>query len=747
MRWLFSLLFCLLPMVGTQDVGAVTWCTVNDMEHLKCSEFSEAVRVSRAFSLQLKCKRAAFKDQCMNFLDNGQVNLVELDPGEVYTAGRYHSVIPIVTQRYGLGFEAGTYSVAVVHANSNISSLHDLRNRSVCFSSVSDMAGWVVPMATLVQERVLQVTDCNNLVKSASAFFGPSCAPNSLIDKHNPTGDNPQKMCALCAGRPGERCSGNDPYAGYAGAFQCLATRGDVAFVEHTTVDQEPEKYRYRLLCPSGGTMGVDEYRQCNWGFVPPHVIVTTSDTLPAKRQLYQDFLQKALKLFGTPAANYDGTWFGQPSDNTTTEKKTDRFFLLDNGHHYQNQRNLLIQDMTAQFVPLLGNQQTFTGYLGDAVGLFAKLRICPVPPAVLCVVSEKEMEKCQRMRTAFKSQMLKPDLNCIQGHSHLGCMHMINEALADLVMLEAGDIYRAGERFGLVPIIAEQYNLHEPFYYVVAVARQPDKETDLLYLKGKRSCHTGVNQAAGWIVPLSFLMSNERMRAYACDATRSAAEFFSKSCVPGALSREQVASEHKNLCDLCHGSGHNFCGRNAAEPFYGHTGAFRCLVEGGGEIAFVKHTTIFENTAGRNRMWWARNIMPSDFELLCRDGSRAPEASYENCNLGKVASNAMVTSANKAQQVIDAYIELFVYAQQFYGSKYSEDFTFKMFVSEESHPDLIFQDSTQQLKPVPTNRRGYREYLGRDLLQAVQLVQCSGAAGLRAGLLVAVWLVHFMCL
>lgn len=39
-----------------------------------------------------------------------------------------------------------------------------------------------------MREGGLEIIDCNNHVKSAIKFFGPSCAVNSLSDEFNPAG-------------------------------------------------------------------------------------------------------------------------------------------------------------------------------------------------------------------------------------------------------------------------------------------------------------------------------------------------------------------------------------------------------------------------------------------------------------------------------------------------------------------------------------------------------------------------------
>ena len=76
---------------------------------------------------------------------------------------------------------------------------------------------------------------------------------------------------------------------------------------------------------------------------------------------------------------------------------------------------------------------------------------------------------------------------------------------------------------------------------------------------------------------------------------TPCSGEFFSTSCVPGALSPAYNGKlqNPRMMCELCGGdSGGDFCAKNMDEPYYGQTGAFKCLVEKG-DVAFTSHRAV----------------------------------------------------------------------------------------------------------------------------------------------------------
>lgn len=90
--------------------------------------------------------------------------------------------------------------------------------------------------------------------------------------------------------------------------------------------------------------------------------------------------------------------------------------------------------------------------------------------------------------------------------------------------------------------------------------------------------------------------------------------------------------------------------------------------------------------------------------------------------------ANAIVTRGgygyNETQ--INAYVNLFTYAQQYYGRKDADAFSFSMFYSQPPFYDLIFQDATQQLRVIPRNQQRYDLYLGGDFMRAKRITDCD---------------------
>jgi len=72
-------------------------------------------------------------------------------------------------------------------------------------------------------------------------------------------------------------------------------------------------------------------------------------------------------------------------------------------------------------------------------------LNKCPLQQARWCIISDYEMMKCEKMIMAFAAKNLKPDLNCVRGSSVQDCMWKIQTGDADLITLDAADIYTAG--------------------------------------------------------------------------------------------------------------------------------------------------------------------------------------------------------------------------------------------------------------------------------------------------------------
>ncbi|KAL6052841.1 hypothetical protein STEG23_013516, partial [Scotinomys teguina] len=393
-------------------------------------------------------------------------------------------------------------------------------------------------------------------------------------------------------------------------------------------------------------------------------------------------------------------------------------------------QKNLLFKDSTLELVPVA--TQNYEAWLGQEYLQAMKGLMCDPNrlPHYLrwCVLSTPEIQKCGDMAVAFSRQRFKPEIQCVSAESPEHCMEQIQAGYIDAVTLRGQDIYTAGKVYGLVPATGELYGEEDRSnsYFVVAVVRRDSSYSFTLdELRGKRSCHPGLGSPAGWDVPVGSLIQRGFIQPKDCDVLTAVSEFFNGSCVPVNNPRNYPSS----LCALCVGDekGHNKCVGSSQERYYGYSGAFRCLAENAGDVAFVKHTTVFENTNGHNPEPWAAHLRSQDYELLCPNGARAEVSQFQACNLAQIPSQAVMVHPDTNIFTVYGLLDK---AQDLFGDDHNQN-GFQMFDSSKYHSqDLLFKDAT--IRAVPVGRKTtYLEWLGPDYVVALEGMlsqQCSGA-------------------
>lgn len=130
------------------------WCTISEEEMWKCQNFTNALARDRAVFddelVDLKCVKGYDTDECIKMIDGEKAHIMSLDAGEVFIAGRYFSLLPIMQETLDGGL-SNYYAVAVIKTDTipDVHHLRDLRNKKACFSYVGSQAGWNIPIYTV----------------------------------------------------------------------------------------------------------------------------------------------------------------------------------------------------------------------------------------------------------------------------------------------------------------------------------------------------------------------------------------------------------------------------------------------------------------------------------------------------------------------------------------------------------------------------------------------------------------------
>lgn len=667
----------------------IRWCTISDPEFKKCLAFKDAVK-----DCKLSCVSRTNTHACIKSISEYEADAICLDGGHVYDAGLApYNLKPIMVEDYGNEKETDTcyYAVAVAKKGTDIK-FTELKGKKSCHTGLDKTAGWNIPMGTLIDQKQITWTgsDDEPLQRTVSKFFLESCVP----------GAKEPNLCSLCKGKGEYKCSrsDNEPYYNYDGALRCLEQGGgEVAFVKHTTVPAEKADM-FELLCPDGTRKAISEYKDCNLGRVPAHAVVTQSSG--EKTEAIRQCLAKAQAEFGM-------------------EGKSFHLFSSPDGR-----KDLLFKNSAKRIIPLPDSMDSFlflgTRYCGAIQGLRKTSSIVPSKSNKVywCTLSKAEEAQCDAW-----SAVSGDAIGCKSGTSVDDCIKKIQRREADAIALDGGYMYTAG-KCGLVPAMGEYYDTGDKSpcntkgstvkgtYYAVAVVKKIDPTINWNNLKNKKACHTGKDRTAGWNIPMGHLSKDCKF------------DVFSESCAPGA-------DPSSKLCALCVGNPglkgeESKCQASSKELYYGYSGALRCLVEAG-DVGFMKHTTIFENTDGANTASWAKDLKSSEFELLCMDGTRAPPSKYQECNLGQVPAHAVMTRPEKQTQVVRVLLN----QQSLFGRDGEEKDMFQMFGPHKEGKDLIFKDSTQCLIEVPA-KTSTETFLGADYHSAIAgLKNCSPGSDL----------------
>ncbi|XP_053508160.1 serotransferrin-2 [Ictalurus furcatus] len=641
----------------------VKWCLKSEEEFQKCTRPTNEHWPT--------CVKRGGTQECIEAIARGEADAITLDGGDIYTAGLApYNLHPIIAEQYGAAEESCYYAVAVVKKGTKFG-FNDLRGKKSCHTGLWKTTGWNIPIGTLIKQGQIAWggIDEKPLEDAVAEFFSASCVPGAK---------NP-KLCKLCK----NNCqrSHDEPYYDYDGALRCLKeTDADVAFVKHLTALGEKDKFE--LLCEDGTRKPVDDYLNCNLAQVPAHAVVSRVDK------------DLAFRVF-TVADNIKEN--GLFSSEGFTSK------------------NLIFKDSTTnlQRLPELTNAYMYLGEkYWNAIHSLRREKTDSASSDKIkwCAVGHAQKNKCDAWSLNIVDSAGNSKLDCETGSTVQDCLRKILLNQADAIAVDGGEVYIAG-KCDLVPALVEQYDEEKcksasgdaSSYYAVAVVR---KDSGLTWdtLRGKKSCHTGVGRTAGWNIPIGLLHD----KYDDCDFST----FFSESCAPGS-------DPESNLCKLCKGgeAGKDKCKASNDERYYGYSGAFRCLAEGAGDVAFVKHSTVAENTDGSGPAW-AKAFKSADFKLICPSGS-AEITAHEQCHLAKVPAHAVVTRPEKRDDVVSFLKE----QQDKFGLSGSDD-SFRIFQSDGEEKSL-FKDSTKCLQEVPKSQT-YQDFLGEAYITSLNsLHQC----------------------
>ena len=160
---------------------------------------------------------------------------------------------------------------------------------------------------------------------------------------------------------------------------------------------------------------------------------------------------------------------------------------------------------------------------------------------------------------------------------SDLAAIEALRFGHADVAILDGGSAWLASQQNVFEAILADQKSDGSNYYTASAWVLNSSDIQSLEDLEGRDSCHTGWLKSAGMLMPMGYKIGQGLVEVSGdeedIDSLRTTIEnHFGNASIPAS-----------------------------GDIYYGYGGAFRCMTEGFGDVAFAKTTSYDDHCVGND--------------------------------------------------------------------------------------------------------------------------------------------------
>ena len=176
-----------------------------------------------------------------------------------------------------------------------------------------------------------------------------------------------------------------------------------------------------------------------------------------------------------------------------------------------------------------------------------------------------------------FIAEQTGMDVELYPISSDLAAIEALRFGHADVAILDGGSAWIAWQQHGFEAILADKKSDGSNHYTASAWVLDNSDIQSLEDLEGRDSCHTGWLKSAGMLMPMGYMIGQGFVEVSGDDEDIDSL-------------RTTIENHFGNVSIPASG-----------DIYYGYSGAFRCMTDGHGDVAFAKTTSYYDHCVGND--------------------------------------------------------------------------------------------------------------------------------------------------